>query len=486
MIQVERFFVARASRAIARVGWGLAVAALLLAIPLAARDKLTPEQARSDLDLFWRSLSEIHPQLDRTCPLDELQGDIARIGEWIRQPRTRPEFFLRLNQVVAKVRDSHTILSYPSFPEEQTFPPFDLLPVGGDAVLVRAYAPGCLPFLGQQVQEINGRSWADIYRNATAALAGETEEIRRSALQSDSFKIIWDCLYPTESRFTLKFASGVVGPVPGVTRQEIKAARRRNAAAETNEPIRIWREGDIALVAIQALNGTSVAAEWKRIVQDLAAAPPAALVLDLRGNAGGEIDVAEGIAASCVGRAVRFYPQVTVRVSRLFLDHAKKRIPGILRFLPLQLLDSRGRKLFRAPLGSRVPFHDEDPPTPPLGVLGPIPMWVLIDGSTASAAASLARHLQFEKRAVVVGRPAGSLRDGLFGEPLRVELPNSGLLLSVPSMVLTRSGETANAAAPPLEPDVRFEYDPGLRIARRDDLLDQTLALIKTVVGQPR
>ena len=137
------------------------------------------------------------------------------------------------------------------------------------------------------------------------------------------------------------------------------------------------------------------AKELERAIRDLRKRGARRLILDLRGNPG-------GLVASSVDVAAAFFPKGTV------------------------VLRTRGRKA----------AADEDFTTSRAGEFRDLPLAVLIDGRTASAAEALAGSLQDHDRALILGRR--SFGKALVQAPF--VLPNGDVIMLTMARVITPSG----------------------------------------------
>lgn len=430
---------------------------------------------QADLDLIWQSLETIHPAPFYATPRPELEQEYRRIRASLHQPLTREAFWVKAAPLISRIHDSHTLLAYPFPPPAgRLLLPADLLRTSAGFLLGRVYRPELQPFAGHSPLAINGRSLDEIARTMKSLMGGETAGIRESAMESDTPKVFWSFLYPDEQQFTFEFPGGMVVTVPGETAARMKEQRPPKIKLAHG----IWeRRGDCALIRITSLDDDSLKKSWPEALRAIQEPGLASILLDLRGNSGGDTGLAEGIAASLTGKPARFAPAVIVRSSQLFRQKMKERIPRLFRFLPLERLHPRGRAIMEVPEGGLVNIDDRADPALPLGgVRFSGEVRVLIDGNTQSAAAMLAAEIQRHQRGVLLGSEAGAARDGLFGQPLQILLPCTGLTLMVPAMVINRRGEIPAGPEPPLQPDVVLWAGPAARAAGQDPVLDQALA----------
>ncbi len=287
----------------------LALAGLLLLAPpqeppSPTRDPFQPDAMRADLtaleqgirrDWSWLELRE-----EQGLDLDQVFAD-AR-GQ-AAEPRTREEFARILRRVVAALRDGHAHVAMPDERWPTRRLPFTLVPVA-EGIAVGAVEPdaaataGEPPRVGDLVVRIGDRAVNDL----VAALLPEVHAsspgmARRAALaqvpwtDAATVEVALRDDAGAERTTTLRTMAGVLPP-------RDPDARAANWALS-------WPSPDVALLRIASFSPPDWAAwaradpaERDRLLQDtfalidqrmqqIAAAAPRAVILDLRGNGGG-------------------------------------------------------------------------------------------------------------------------------------------------------------------------------------------------------
>lgn len=434
-----------------------------------------PDKLRTELERIRDGILRSHPVPECRISAAEWEQKYQEIRESLQTPLTPEQFWVRAVPLVALLQDSHTLLAFPfPPPETRLLLPADLVRTRDGVALGMTYQPELNPYGGFPLRAINGRPVDEMVKTFFPLMAGETEGARWTALESDMPKVLWSYLYPQEDSFRFTMADGREIEVKGATWVAMKNQR----GSRRQQDKRFWQPaGKAAWVRLKNLADPALEKEWPRALKEIQRAGLSPLILDLRGNPGGNTEYAEGIAASLLGKPVRFLPVVTVRASAAFRQQMKQRIPRLLRFLPLEKLHPQGRAVMGTPEGGLVTIQDKNAPTPPLGgetFTGEVR--ILMDGATCSAATYLAREIQLRQRGLLMGSEAGGAADGLFGEPLRVDLPGVGLFAQIPSMILTRDGQIPSGARPALEPDVPLYADPCREARGGDSILQAAVA----------
>ena len=104
----------------------------------------------------------------------------------------------------------------------------------------------------------------------------------------------------------------------------------------------------------------------------------------------------------------------------------------MLRWLPLQYLDKRGRMIRGAPEGSIVTVVEKDkyePKSPEKRFNGKLV--VLINGHTFSAASLFAEQIKKYKLGIIAGLEGSQRVGGDFAEPMLINLPNTKLPVNI-------------------------------------------------------
>ena len=162
---------------------------------------------------------------------------------------------------------------------------------------------------------------------------------------------------PEGTAVTLEFVNETSGSVKATT---LRRALLRISSVTRAEMLR-GTGGNVALIKVAYFNDDA-ASEFSSRLQPLLAEKPVAIVLDLRGNPGGSLDAAVGIAS--------FFLDKDQTIARIQGRDASQ--------LKTIIVESSAR-------------------------LAALPVAVLVDRGTSSAAEMLAAALQEHKRGVIVG-----------------------------------------------------------------------------------
>ena len=216
--------------------------------------------------------------------------------------------------------------------------------------------------------------------------------------------------------------------------------------------------------------------QCRKLRKDILQFQPRHIVLDLRGNGGGEQARAMMLASLLSGQEVRFHESTKVRGSHALRVWAKDQIPlGRRLFLPFRRANSPqvayAKAMLHTPPGELAELETVHWPARPNDAASSgLEIWT--DGLTASAAAVLASWLRKAIAAPLVGIPPYGLENSVCGNAIALRLPNSGIPIRVATTCWTSTGP-----ATPMEIDIwRFE------IARDSGLGDKQQAFLDAML----
>jgi peptidase S41-like protein len=198
------------------------------------------------------------------------------------------------------------------------------------------------------------------------------------------------------------------------------------------------------------------------------------LILDLRGNDGGE-SFGPAIAASVLAHSFRPYRSMTARTNDLSLLTAYSKLsPDFVSGFGKSLKAVRP-DVFEVLPSIASELEVQKPITHPyLGKL-----WVLVDGEVFSAASALCSVLKTEHRAIFVGEETGGAYSGFSGGDFVVPtLPNSKIRIIVPLYRIHLASEAEDDARRGIQPDLRFEPSVGSVIRGVDSEMNFVRRLI--------
>jgi hypothetical protein len=459
----------------------LAISMLLLSTGSAAASVISPDMQRRTLDLVWKSLVTIHPSGERLP--DRLSGLYRSLQEKIDRPLEPLSFYWLLAPLVSQVGDVHTALAFTldePLMSAKVFLPLDLVFVGERLFVSRSYAADGPGLIGTELLAINDVPLAILLQQLTAALPGETVTSKRRSLETDMFKILLRAGWPQWDVFSVhcRLADGTIvdqrlaGISPNEIRQQCgpKQRKKNNLEILVAQKLAVLR-----IIGFEEKDG--LAAFLRRSFTEIRQAKINHLLIDLRDNPGGTSDLSGNLLSYICKRPLPTLARVQIRVSAILKKQFKQRIPGLLRWLPLQFLDKRGREVWRARDGALLDFKEVDtvePGNPDLHFSGSTAL--LINGHVFSCAHLFAGIFQRENLGRIYGQESGGLQGMSYGEKIRVELPCPNLVLEVAGMALFEK-DPPQVADHGVRPDIWIDQYPLQETAGTDSLLEKAKEL---------
>ncbi len=470
--------------------------------PTVAKDaaaRLSAADLHADVATLRRTFEALHPGLRRYNTPAQIDAAFTALDASFHDGATLAAAFRAFSLFAAKIRCGHTFLNPTNQTEavRRTLFGGPHLPVHfrwlqGHLIVTESFAPDAALVPGTEIAAIDGTPAPEILaRLLTVARAdGSNDHKRVASMERRGF----DRYEPFDVAFPL-FFPGAGDPFvldvidPGGARRRVSVSGRRG---DTGEGRSSSRGADTALWSLRFLDDrTGYLAmptwvtydtkwDWKadleRAFAELDARRATALIVDLRGNEGGN-DVGD--------RILGHYLDAPLHVEGLERWTRYRRVPDELRE-PLHTWDKSFFDWGEAakPLGDgffRLVRYDDDPSGDVLSPLSPraaSKLIVLVDGANSSATFQFAQVVQRHHLGTLVGEPTGGNQRGINGGAFFfVQLPRSGLELDLPLIgrfraagppdALPDAGLTPDVEVRPTSADIAAGRDPALITARR-------------------
>lgn len=410
-------------------------------------------QLLADLTYVRRALEEAHPGLYLYSSKDSLDKAFARTAAELTQPLDEPTYWQTLQRLVAQVHCGHTRVqlspAYRAWFRRQphSYFPFTVavrqnrLFVATNQSTTTALRPGT------EVLAIDGHPTAEILPGLRALISadGYGTGFQDAELEAGYFDEYYWHLYPARPHYPLlvrdstgqsvavtpqwkpRAVVGAAGPagaaapaLPAAQERTDRLARLRAVRYPTNMPA-------TAILRVRSFSYDEDE-DYKRfhatLFADLARRRVRHLVIDLRGNPGGNNEIAIDLlryllkaefvhtktAAAPVGLPSFMQPDRN-RPAYFDTTQVRRRPDGTYAFTA-------------ATVGRQKPYRKHY-------FRGKVVL--LIDGGTFSAASSFAASLRAQRRISILGQESGGTEAGLNGGVIsRLELPNTHLVLQLP------------------------------------------------------
>ena len=440
--------------------------------------------AIADLDALFRTIENIHPNPYWSRSRESVESDRRRLLETLPDAMTREEWWMRLSPLVASLDDGHTLINPPerrSEPGEaleiaRQFPPrsVGLDDAGHVLVTVTTLATDGLQ-RGDRILTINGRSMDLLVADWIRETSGDSEAFR-AALTMARFHLLL-AVHSILPPYALMVA-GADGrersvsfagtPVQATTLATTPTPGPQNFAYRTLQP------------AVGFMSFYSMKGDLRRFKKDIggmfrqvAADSVRTLIVDLRGNGGGNWILGNEMLRYVTTKPYRNYSQKELKRSRELRDYASTVISPPFRWWPLKYLFADTRRQLTGRLGTLATWPKPELKTPTRAepfFSGPV--CVLTGPLTFSAAAVFADTVKTYRLATIVGVESGGRP--MFGDGQDYKLPRSGLQASIAAGRIVRangnasdpSGVVPDIVVKTTAADIREGRDPVLERAR--------------------
>ncbi|NGP89388.1 S41 family peptidase [Fodinibius halophilus] len=445
---------------------------------------------RQDLNFTSRTIQEVHPAFyNQPEIVTSFQQQIDSLKNTMDHRLNRQEFFLKLAPEITAIQDGHTTVGLPwkevnyYLKNNGRIFPFDII-FGEDGTYVyRNYSKKDQIKAGLKIRSINETPVKEIKTKFTAMFAGKNKawRLRRMEKQSDFFKALLWINYQWVDTFDIVFShdgQSYQETVMGISRSALRSQRDSTAHPPFNfTPV----DEKTGLLTINYFGEDKK--KYDRFLtssfEQINRSDIDNLIIDIRDNAGGNSDQAEELLSYLADAPFLLETSVAPRASSQFKKKMKQRIPGLVRWLPLQYFDKRGRTIWRAEEGSLVEVEDTpiQPKAPSKRFKGKL--YVLINEGTFSTATTFASAVKRKKLGTLIGRETGGEGGTFYAHPLSFQLPNTKLSLRVSSMKFQLGPDSEGDESIGVLPDSTIPQNIGNEIRQIDTILQECKIHIK-------
>lgn len=468
-------------------------------LPLPAQ-QLAPALLREDLHALRESLEEGHPGLYRYTPKPEMDRAFEQAESSLDRPMSWRQFYALVLPIVARIRCGHTHITPGAVHNEEVeegIPvlPFDVQIVDGRLWILRDYSAGKQSFQGAELLEINGKKIGDLLPLLYAATP-----VDGNSVSGKTWRLGPDG--GTRFQLFLYFLAGIEAPYSIVARSDrrmlhaeslagltVRQLRQKQNARFPRDPVpdadfRLIDDGHVALLTIRSFSSDFADVDGKQTMKEfiedcfrqMEERKTTTLILDLRGNQGGEDERGLQLFSHLVGKPFRYYDKIIANHLEFRLSQYTER--------PVRLPESD----YRITPGGRY----SNTADPMLGIQQPRPphfageVIALMDGGSFSTTCDFLSALHAAKRATFLGtETAGDYFGNSSGEFAMVTLPNTKLEIRIPLLTYYLSRKDPSAKPDHgIMPDIPIEPSIQDLISGRDPAMERALGLARAAVAR--
>ena len=394
---------------------------------------LTPEQISADLRVFRESLEVFHPELDRYQTREEFLQRLNQLEESLDHPLEKREFFQKMLPVLASVKDGHLKWivqgkdQYYPFVEDNLFP-LKLHIEKKKVVVLGHFGEEKVPSLAK-VTSINGQPIDQVISTLLShstfadgnSEGGKYYQLNRyfSAFYSNAFGV--DRTYSVELEVN---DEQVLLQLDGVKKEQIESVYLPEKTPFSFEV----KDGGVGVLKINRFFTYPGEPDFKRFLKktfkEIQNQSIQKLVLDIRGNEGGNEKLGIELYRYLALNPFEYYAKVTTRPNQsLAFETSTSRL--------FKLANSFSKKNSEASFFRFAPSQLQKPhATAFRGELV-----VLVDGQTFSVATELSARVKADGRATFLGEEtAGGVALNSSGFFTIVTLPHSKIDLGIPRL----------------------------------------------------
>ena len=413
--------------------------------------ELTPGEMQADFDWMRAMLEEVHPGVYRYSTKAEMDRMFRAQRAKLNHSMTEQEFMMVASETVANIRCGHTKVSLDdatqAVMEKARKLPLQALVQGRRLMVVTNDTPDDRTIRpGMEVVEINGHKVADIIRRLWPQISadGDIETGKAHDLGGGRFAQYYWILFGDADGFTIKArdigGSRVTAKLAGVTdaerntnRNPVNLALLENVGklmnwSHDNQALRFLKDPDVAEIRIRYFIGNDYPAWVENTFKTLREKGTKSLIIDLRGNGGGDDMYSAMLVSYLTDKPFRFYDRIHVNtIDPSFKEQLEWSADFDRRLHEYTTPDPAGGYLLTAKMHSGL--AEQSPGKYPF--LGKV--FILIDGGSFSGAADVCAVVHHLKRATFIGEETGG---GYYGNNSgsmpTVTLPNSKLRIRLP------------------------------------------------------
>lgn len=454
---------------------------------LGLKIQYSPDALQEDFAVLKSSLEDYHIGLYNYTPKDKMDAVFQQIAQTLNQEMTVLEFFQTLSVLNAPIGNVHTKITPPTkmwttLKQDMPVFPFDVYWSQNQLHILKNLSNQAGLPEGSIIKSINGQDAREVFMKMTQLMNrdgyNQSYPVHRSCV---SFGHIYAAHFglPAFFEIELRTPDGLnlkktVAARPEAQLKEQQQARYQSDRiiwSKTKEPaLSLKFEEDLAILKVRTFQeslikekGQKYKAFLKKAFKEIARQGIQNLVLDIRGNTGGQPEPTEFLLTYLLNESFQICKSIEAKID-VIEDKTYFIQNGSVSYFeerPWQKADTsfilQDPKQFKVNQPHKDRFQGQ--------------LFLLIDGFTSSAAGSFAGQIKSQERAIIVGEEAG-------GSPYltvariipKLELPNSKIVLSLPLIQSTKNvsfentghGVVPNQTIRPSIQDRLSGYDPVL------------------------
>jgi len=404
--------------------------------------KFEPKQLREDFQIARQSLEEGHPGLYRHAKKIELDRVFDNAEMSLNHPMDFYEFYRLMAPTIAAIKCGHTGvgLSPDVRKETELLPwlPFDVKVLESKAYILRDYAKGGT-LAGKEIQSINGVPAAQIVSRMLAASMkdGDVQTTRQRDISGD-FGLNLIVLLGLRAPYEVSLATSGTDKTETVQVAGLKHEERvqmskklypQDQGSKEFADLKFLDHGQIAHLTYSefGVNVDEGRTFLKRSFEAIQSKGSRALILDLRGNGGGESELGGLLLSYLMETPFNYYDDIIMTKNcGMRYSFAKYADDGRDYIVPQGLAQLRADGKVHQIEDSLLGLQQPSKPT----FTGPV--YILINGGCLSTTAEFLTEVHIHHRATFIGEESAGCYYGPSSPTARITLPNTKLGIFIP------------------------------------------------------
>ncbi|MEM9103676.1 MAG: S41 family peptidase [Pseudomonadota bacterium] len=405
---------------------------------------LTPNQIRSDIHYLEDALRKIHPEPFNRLSYSDYLRSKAIIDQNIFWPMTERNVYVAISKLLQSFRDQHLKLQISSdliksYREVNGgFFPLAIIYQYDDVWVAQDLSDQPLIPTGAQILKINGQPIEWVMHELESLISYETLTSRYRLVQTQFALLYWLRFQHDFKNYTIEYVwnnkiySSSIKPIKN------QFENPDNVSSSFYGTHHINKETDLLWINDFNENTEKFSEFLEGFFSEFHHQKRKNLIVDVRYNAGGVSENAWNLLRYLDQESADWVYQYQVKVSKNFesfhsenLNAVKKeKLGNSLAWLPLEYLQWTQWEFLITGYGKTV---EQYPRKRESLAKGPINLILLINGHCLSACAVIASKIKEKNLGVIIGEETGSFVDEQYVYPLQVHLPNSGIVVNIPT-----------------------------------------------------
>jgi C-terminal processing protease CtpA/Prc len=422
-------------------GWS----AFIFASSSFAQFPLSSSEMKEDFDIFKNSISEIHPGLYWYADSLEIEQRFLKIENAIDKEMELKDFYVLLQEFYANIRCGHSWMSMPwkwrkSMDEGPYRIPINFYLEEGRIITMRDLTDNKSIGEGAEILSINGINSKEILDTLlTYAPTDGYAATRQIQIISGNFSRYFQAIYGMDSIFNLELNNGTTSQkltLKGLPNAEVnKRSTDRYGDSNRDERMLAYKElsTSVGYMKIQSFDKDYIREgkqKYKKFLkksfETIQKNTINQLIIDLRGNSGGEDNYGATLASHLLDKSFNYYNRMEAVTKKFrFNKYSHDKGFNIIGKLLKKDKDKPGTYTYN--------FSRQVKKQKPMKNVFEGELIVLIDGGTFSAASEIAAILHSNNRATFIGEETGG---GYYGNNSAmmygIQLPNSRINYYLP------------------------------------------------------